>query len=108
MGSEKQVTIRARGQVTLPAPLRRTLGLNAGDRMVASGEDGRIVLDPVRNEPPAERRRLTPAQRAARAEVRKRTRPLSAAEVDAIRPVRLRGRPPTPEELRAAVVDGRE
>ena len=39
--------ISARGQVTLPAEVRSALGLSAGDPLVVTIEDGRIVLAPA-------------------------------------------------------------
>lgn len=44
---EPLVQLSPRGQVTLPAALRRALGLRAGDAFRVRIEDGRIVLDPV-------------------------------------------------------------
>ena len=39
--------ISARGQLTLPAGVRRALGLSAGDPLIVTIEDGRIVLSPA-------------------------------------------------------------
>lgn len=39
--------ITPRGQVTLPAEVRRALGLKGGDSLEVGVEDGRIVLQPV-------------------------------------------------------------
>jgi len=41
-----QTRVSTKGQVVLPGPLRRRLGLRAGDRLDASIENGRIVLAP--------------------------------------------------------------
>jgi AbrB family looped-hinge helix DNA binding protein len=44
----KAVTTRVstKGQVVLPSPIRRRLGIREGDSLDASVEDGRIVLTP--------------------------------------------------------------
>ena len=36
-----------RGQVVIPAKIRRRLGLKQGSRLAVGEEDGRIVLEPV-------------------------------------------------------------
>jgi len=41
-----QTRLSTKGQVVLPGPIRRKLGLRAGDKLDASIEDGRIVLSP--------------------------------------------------------------
>ncbi|QNI32407.1 AbrB/MazE/SpoVT family DNA-binding domain-containing protein [Alloacidobacterium dinghuense] len=41
-----QTRVSTKGQVVLPGPLRRKLGLRTGDRLEASIENGRIVLAP--------------------------------------------------------------
>jgi antitoxin PrlF len=41
------VQLSPRGQVTLPIDIRNALGVKAGDAMVVSIEDGRIVLSPA-------------------------------------------------------------
>jgi AbrB family looped-hinge helix DNA binding protein len=41
-----QTRVATKGQVVLPAPLRRKLGIQAGDAMDVSVEAGRIVLMP--------------------------------------------------------------
>lgn len=38
--------VSTKGQVLLPGPIRRKLGLRAGDQLDATIEDGRIVLSP--------------------------------------------------------------
>jgi AbrB family looped-hinge helix DNA binding protein len=43
-----QTTVSTKGQVVLPGPLRRKLGIQAGDAMEISVEAGRIVLMPQR------------------------------------------------------------
>ncbi len=40
--------VSTKGQVVLPQPLRRRLGIRAGDPLDANIEAGRIVLTPVR------------------------------------------------------------
>lgn len=44
---EPLVQLSPRGQVTLPADLRRSLGLRAGDAFRVRIDDGRVVLEPV-------------------------------------------------------------
>ena len=39
------VTIGPQGRIVLPADMRRSLGLEPGDRLVARVEDGRLVLE---------------------------------------------------------------
>lgn len=43
-----QTRVSTKGQVVLPNPIRRTLGLRAGDPLDAKVEGGRIVLTPRR------------------------------------------------------------
>ena len=43
-----QTRVSTKGQVVLPGPLRRKLGIQAGDAMDVSVEAGRIVLIPQR------------------------------------------------------------
>jgi len=44
----KMVTqIGSRGQLTLPADIRKRLGLRPGDTLLVRLEDGHIVLDPA-------------------------------------------------------------
>ncbi len=44
-----QTKVSTKGQVVLPGPLRRKLGIRAGDPLDANIEAGRIVLTPRRN-----------------------------------------------------------
>jgi AbrB family looped-hinge helix DNA binding protein len=46
-----QTKISTKGQVVLPSPIRRKLGLRAGDPLDAKLEGGRIVLTPRRTRP---------------------------------------------------------
>jgi AbrB family looped-hinge helix DNA binding protein len=46
-----QTKVSTKGQVVLPGPLRRKLGIRAGDPLDANIEAGRIVLTPRRNRP---------------------------------------------------------
>ncbi len=46
-----QTKVSTRGQVVLPGPLRRRLGIHAGDPLDAKIEAGRIVLTPRRKRP---------------------------------------------------------
>ena len=43
-----QTRVSTKGQVVLPGPLRRKLGIQAGDAMDVSVESGRIVMMPHR------------------------------------------------------------
>lgn len=45
-----QTRVSSKGHVVLPGPIRRKLGIRAGDSLDASVEGGRIVLVP-RNKP---------------------------------------------------------
>jgi AbrB family looped-hinge helix DNA binding protein len=40
--------VSSKGQVLLPGPIRRKLGIRAGDPLEASVQDGRIVLTPAK------------------------------------------------------------
>ena len=40
-----EVQLGPQGRVVIPAPLRRLLGLETGDTLVARLEDGRLVLE---------------------------------------------------------------
>jgi len=46
-----QTKVSTKGQVVLPGPLRRRLGLRSGDPLEANIEGGRIVLTPHRKRP---------------------------------------------------------
>lgn len=50
-----QTKVSTKGQVVLPGPLRRKLGIRAGDPLDANIEAGRIVLTPQRKRPPRAR-----------------------------------------------------
>ncbi len=43
-------TISSKGQVTVPAEVRKRLGVKAGDRIEFALENGRTVLKPLRDE----------------------------------------------------------
>lgn len=47
-----QTKVSTKGQVVLPGPLRRRLGIRAGDPLEANIEAGRIVLTPHKKRPP--------------------------------------------------------
>ena len=47
-----QTKVSTKGQVVLPGPLRRRLGIRAGDPLEAEIEAGRIILTPQRKRPP--------------------------------------------------------
>ncbi len=40
-----EVSLGRQGRLVIPAPLRRSLGLEEGDRLVARQEAGRLVLE---------------------------------------------------------------
>lgn len=44
-----QTKVSTKGQVVLPGPLRRRLGIQAGDPLDVNVESGRIVLTPRRS-----------------------------------------------------------
>lgn len=46
-----QTRVSTKGQVVLPSPLRRRLGIRAGDPLEAEIESGRIILTPRRKKP---------------------------------------------------------
>jgi AbrB family looped-hinge helix DNA binding protein len=46
-----ETILSTKGQVVLPGPLRRKLGLRPGDPLDVIEEDGRIVLTPRRTRP---------------------------------------------------------
>jgi AbrB family looped-hinge helix DNA binding protein len=46
-----QTKISTKGQVVLPSPIRKKLGLRAGDPLDATVDDGRIVLTPRKTRP---------------------------------------------------------
>ena len=46
-----QTKVSTKGQVVLPGPLRRRLGIRAGDALEANVEAGRIVLTPGKKRP---------------------------------------------------------
>ena len=45
-----QTRVSTKGQVVLPGPIRRKLGIRVGDPLDANIEDGRIVLTPRRKQ----------------------------------------------------------
>lgn len=46
-----RTTVSTKGQVVLPGPLRRRLGIRPGDPLDAAVEAGRIVLTPATRRP---------------------------------------------------------
>lgn len=46
-----QTKVSTKGQVVLPSPIRRKLGIRAGDSLDANIERGRIVLSPRTKRP---------------------------------------------------------
>jgi AbrB family looped-hinge helix DNA binding protein len=51
--------VSTKGQVVLPGPLRRKLGICAGDALTAEIEGGRIVLTPQRKKAASKARIIT-------------------------------------------------
>ncbi len=45
MSSSVEVCLGRQGRLVIPAPLRRSLGLEEGDRLEARQEAGRLVLE---------------------------------------------------------------
>lgn len=43
-------SVTRKGQVTIPAPVRKKLGLRQGDRVAFVDEDDKVVLMPVQND----------------------------------------------------------
>lgn len=43
--TQAEVEVNHQGRVTIPAQIRRALGIHDGSRLVASVEDGRLVLE---------------------------------------------------------------
>ena len=50
-----QITMDKAGRVVLPQPLRRELGLEAGDVLSLTQQGANIVLQPVRNTSPLQK-----------------------------------------------------
>lgn len=48
-----QTRVSTKGQIVLPSPVRRRLGLRAGDPIHIEVEDDRIILTPARSHPKA-------------------------------------------------------
>ena len=48
-----QTKVSTKGQVVLPGPLRRMLGIRAGDSLDVNADAGRIVLTPRKRRRPA-------------------------------------------------------
>jgi AbrB family looped-hinge helix DNA binding protein len=46
-----QTRISSKGQVVLPGPIRRKLGLRAGDSLDAAVKNGQIILSPRHSRP---------------------------------------------------------
>jgi antitoxin PrlF len=42
------ITVSSKGQVAIPAPVRRRLGLNKGTQVDLRVEEGRVVLEKIR------------------------------------------------------------
>lgn len=59
------VRIGPKHQVTIPKPVSEALGLNPGDFLDATAQDGRIVLTPMQLAPKVPASGLTPAEQRA-------------------------------------------
>jgi AbrB family looped-hinge helix DNA binding protein len=46
-----QTRVPSKGQVVLPGPIRRRLGIRAGDPLFAEVEAGRVILTPLKKPP---------------------------------------------------------
>ena len=49
MKSEYSVTLTSKGQLVIPAELRRKLGMRKGTRVAITQEKGRLILQPITN-----------------------------------------------------------
>lgn len=43
------VSITSQGQVSIPAPLRRKLGLNKLNKAIISEKEGKVIIEPVKD-----------------------------------------------------------
>jgi AbrB family looped-hinge helix DNA binding protein len=43
--TQAEIQLGSQGRLVIPASLRRALGFNAGDRLVARLEEGRLILE---------------------------------------------------------------
>lgn len=43
--TQTEVHLDSQGRLVIPAPLRRSLGFESGDNLIARMEDGRLVLE---------------------------------------------------------------
>ena len=43
------VSITSQGQMSIPMPLRRMLGLDKGVKALVSAQDGKLIVEPVRD-----------------------------------------------------------
>ena len=59
-----QSSITVKGQVTIPASLRKKFGLQRGDKVVFKEEDNKIYLQPVENRVEAAFGIITPSKSA--------------------------------------------
>jgi len=103
---ERRLTIRAKGQMTLPAVLRRRLGLKAGDQILARDEGRRVVLEPEADGRPVAK--PTAEQLRAQKELARTLRQPTEAEFRSWRRMKLAGPPLGAEEIAAAIAEGRE
>lgn len=46
-----KVTISEKGQISIPASLRKQLGLKKGDKLIAEESEGQIILRPLAEHP---------------------------------------------------------
>jgi AbrB family looped-hinge helix DNA binding protein len=47
-----QTRVSTKGQIVLPGPIRRRLGIRAGDSLNAEIEGGSVILTPLQKRPP--------------------------------------------------------
>jgi AbrB family looped-hinge helix DNA binding protein len=87
-----EVEVNQQGRVTIPAQIRRDLDLHAGSRLVATVEDGRLVLE--------ERSRLLARYQVRLAEAAKASGKWSGRVVDSLLADRRAeaGKEKTPDE----------
>ena len=58
------VTTTTKGQVVLPAVLRKKLNIRKGTRLSVSEQDGKIILEPIQEDPIKAGRGMLPSKGA--------------------------------------------
>lgn len=79
-----QTRVSTKGQIVLPGPLRRRLGIRAGDPLDANIKSGSIVLTPQKKNPPKMRIIADPVTGLPVLSAGNRAPVLSSKEVDEI------------------------